>query len=144
MIDSTRTSTKCATCMNIGTNKCAGRGAMQCCLKTCQKADWSVHKLLFKTFAAGFKTALRLGSDYYWDIFFAIDDDQPRLHWLHVTRNLDAEFEDDIVHVLSDPTDFRSEEGFNNNAVFLGPLNKIIVTRFRMRDCQKGCVETYG
>jgi hypothetical protein len=72
MTDDTNTK-HCAMCTNLSMNNCTGCGAIRYCSTVCQRADWTIHKLLCSSFTAGFKDTQRPSPVHYRGIFFAED-----------------------------------------------------------------------
>ncbi|EAT89587.1 MYND-type zinc finger protein samB [Parastagonospora nodorum] len=50
MADPKSTEELCAMCNNMGVHACSGCHSIRYCSKLCQKTDWSLHKLLCKSF----------------------------------------------------------------------------------------------
>ncbi|KAH3969302.1 MYND-type zinc finger protein samB [Parastagonospora nodorum] len=122
MTDDTNTK-HCAMCTNLSMNNCTGCGAILYCSTVCQKADWTVHKLLCSFFGAGFKDTQRPSPVHYRGIFFAEDEEKPRLVWVHIRRDPDGEFQVNILPILANPI----------SVLLKRPLDKVILTAFRDR-----------
>jgi hypothetical protein len=74
----------CAMCSNPATSVCNICRCIRYGSKACQKDDWSVHKLLCKTFK-DFNEA-SAPKDYYRAVFFPEDGNKPRFIWLKMMR----------------------------------------------------------
>ncbi|KAH3953436.1 MYND-type zinc finger protein samB [Parastagonospora nodorum] len=130
----TDTNTKhCAMCTNLSMNNCTGCGDIRYCSTVCQKADWTVHKLLCSSFAAGFKDTQRPSPVHYRGIFFAEDEEKPRLVWVHIRRGLDGEFQVNILPILANPVGMQVRKEVEISVLLMRPLDKVILTAFRDR-----------
>jgi len=134
----------CAMCTNPSTNNCTGCGAIRYCSTACQKADWPVHKLLCSSFAAGFKDTQRPTPVHYRGIFFAEDEEKPRLVWIHIRRGPDGEFQVNILPVLPNPVGMQARKEVEISVLLKRPLSKVIMASFRMRRRSDGHQESYG
>lgn len=98
-------------CNNTSSTKCSTCGARYYS-RTCQKADWSVHKVLCKDFAA---LTPRQSSTDRLIILFPADDEQPQLLWTSKNFFPQGEKGDQFVGIFTNKSRNRVTSYRQNN-----------------------------
>lgn len=80
-------STDCASCDEHATLACSGCNTIRYCSQACQKADWSIHKIICKKYKEFLLTSP--GPDHHSAIYFSPDKPQPRFIWVRYEHGHD-------------------------------------------------------
>lgn len=100
----------CTICNKQNANYCARWKSIFYCSKTCQRADWSTHKLLCPSFSS-FADANRPSANHYRAVIFDPDETKPKLTWLR-SRLLDKDEEDEADHQTLEYKKIIGEDSF--------------------------------
>jgi len=109
----------CTLCNKQNSNYCARCKCTSYCSKTCQKADWSTHKLLCPSFST-FAISRRPSVNHYRAVLFNADEAKPRFIWL-LCKWLEKDDDEDE----DDGLDYEYEEDDEEN--YQMPMTKAII-----------------
>lgn len=72
----------CTVCTGPNARLCSQCKGSRYCSPTCQRNDWRSHKLLCAAFSS-FETSTRPSDEHFRAIFFPVDEEKPKLVWVH-------------------------------------------------------------